>query len=201
MYILRSLQKQGNEMPETVVAEVSFRDLVELLLLGEVYDEANNSRRQEPLRLEPDKTLRTYSLQVGTDATGRERVERVDDNRIKWVRSFVNYIQVDPVALPAAEADLWAPGTTAADLYAVEFNVVNVYAGAAYVTYSIGHAVGGGALGVAEFIARIETIQRRGATGWKGPYIIPGNDTIRGNVVGAVEANVHWNIQKIDTGV
>lgn len=187
-------------MPETIITEGTFRDIVEILLHGAVYDETNDSELLAALRLQPDKTLRTYSLQVGTDAAGRERIELIDSNRTSWVRNYDGYLQVDPVLMTNVEADLWVPGTTAAEHYAVEFNIINIDTASAYVTVAIGHAVGGGALTPTEFILRADTIPIRGQTGWQGPYIIAGDDAIRGNAAVVDDATVHWRIKQVDIG-
>lgn len=64
---------------ETVIAEVSFRDTVDILLHGAVYDETNDTELLAAVRLEEDKTLRTHSLAVGL-ADGNETVVLLEDN-------------------------------------------------------------------------------------------------------------------------
>lgn len=189
-------------MPDdTQINEVTFRNIVEILLHGAVYDETNDTENVATLRLEADKTLRTYALQVFMDALRNEQIALIDTNRVQWVREYENYEIVDPVLITNAEADLFDPGGVATDLFAIEFNVVNINNAAAYgVLTSIGHAVGGGVLAQSEMFARDDSIPIRGATGWMGPYIIRGNDTIRGQAGALNTLTVHFRVRRVDIG-
>lgn len=153
------------------------------------------------LLTEDDGTLRTWALQVYIDADGNERVGLVDTESVPWVHQYENYQIVDPVALTNAEADLFAPGGGAAELYAVEYNIVNINNAAAYaILTSIGHAVGGGALAQSEMFARDDSIPIRGSTGFQGPHIIRGNDVIRGQAAANNTLTVHFRVRRVDIG-
>ena len=187
-------------MPEKLIVEASLRDVVEVLLLGAIYDEANDTEQRVPPRLEDDRTLRIWNLLVGS-AGGRERLLILDTNRIQWTRPYDGYITVPPVLMTNVEGDLWAPGGAVGDRYAVQFNIVNIDNANAYVeVVTLGHAVGGGAIAANEYIMRNEAIPIRGATGWRGPYVIAGNDTIRGNTAAVNDAAIHFRVRRVDAG-
>jgi hypothetical protein len=107
------------------------------------------------------------------------------------------------VAIPVAEADLWNPGATAAQLFEVEFLVVNNTAapGAAVTGVYIGRDVGGaGALAAPHYWMFDETIPYPGTSDWRGPFILAGNDDVRGVAFAANVCSVEWRIRRIDTG-
>jgi len=129
---------------------------------------------------------------------------RTDPNRVLWVRQYEGYIQVDPVEIPAAEGILWNPGATAAELYAVWFNVVNNDAGAAAVTVSVGvDLAAGGGLAAPEYWMFNEVIPYPGTSGWRGGrngYIIAGDDDVRGIASVANDASIHFQVKRVDIG-
>lgn len=188
-------------MPETKIVEITQAQLWELLLHGAIYEEANDTERHVALRCEVDGTLRTFSLQVGRGADGREHVFLVDTGGIQWTHSYENYQIVNPVLMTNAEADLFNPGGVAGQLFAVEFNVVNIDNANPYVIITaVGHAVGGGALAANEYILRDDSLPIRGETGWMGPYVIQGNDTIRGNAAALNDCVIHFRVRRADIG-
>lgn len=154
-----------------------------------------------PIRLltEADGTLRTSF--VGTDEAGNEDSQRTDPNRIPWKRDYPAYVQVDPVVLANADGLLWNPGAAAAELYEVSFLLVNI-AGAITGAIDVGVDIGaGGALGGAEFWVRQETLPNPGTSGWRGPFIIPGDDDVRGWCAGAGnQVCIHFRIRRVDVG-
>ena len=55
---------------EKKIVEVTTNDTFDMLLCGAIYDPVNDTEDQQALRLEDDRTLRTHSLAIGTDANG-----------------------------------------------------------------------------------------------------------------------------------
>jgi hypothetical protein len=171
-------------------------ELLDAVMRGE-----NRAQRSTVIKLEDDGSVRAYCLQVGVDDDGNESIMLVDTNNIQWIRSYDGYLQVDPIEMPGAGANLWtppAPFNTANDHYSVEFNIHNIDVAADYVVVTIGHAIGGAVLADPGYIMRSDTIPIRGATGWMGPYIIAGDDTIYGWAGALNEANVHWRIRRVN---
>ncbi len=66
---------------EKKITEVTFNDTVDILLNGAIYDPINDTEDQQALRLEDDRTLRTHSLAIGTDALGEEFTALIEDDR------------------------------------------------------------------------------------------------------------------------
>lgn len=263
-------------MPEgPKITRISPEDLIEILNHGAVYDEANDTELPAPPRLEADRTLRTFSLAVGVDPTGRERVYlveadgtvrgqvvlwetttpgpirargepiageacvslygtsvsgnvvavenedsgelrvvqmgadeaanidrlRTDPNRIQWQRPYDGYLLVPSAEIPVAEAALWAPGAGAAILYEVSFAVINNDAGgAAIANVYVGRGVGGGALARPHYWMFNETVSFPANSGWRGPFLMAGNDTVRGSAAVANDASIHFRIRRCDVG-
>jgi hypothetical protein len=120
-----------------------------------------------------------------------------------WSRQYDGYVQVDPVLMAAADAVLWNPGATAAELYEVSFNCVNIdTVTAAAIAFNIGVEIGGagGVLTDDEFWVRNEIIPYPASSGWRGPYLIAGDDDVRGWAAIANDVAVHWRIRRVDTG-
>lgn len=137
----------------------------------------------------------------GADEAGNADVWRTDPNRIPWSRLYPGYVQVDPVEIPAAEGVLWNPGVVAAQLYEVSFLVVNNDAGAAAVTVSVGvDLAGAGALAAPEYWMYNEIVPYPGTSGWRGPFLIAGDDDVRGVASAANDASIHWRIRRVDVG-
>lgn len=182
------------------VVEITTTDLLEILLHGAVYDETNDSELIAALKLQPDKTLRTYGLQVFTDANGRERIGLIDSGRVPWTREHEGYQLANPVLLTAAEALLLGPlGTLVTELFAVEYNAINIDTASDTVYLTIGVDVAaGGALADQEHWVTLLPIPNRGKTGWQGPYIISGVDTIRGNAAAVDDIGVHFRVRRVD---
>lgn len=232
-------------MPETKIVEASFRDIVEILLHGAVYDETNDTQLEAALRLQPDKTLRAHSLMIGS-AAGREALALLEDNRsprvvlygydgaayqrlrtepsrelatslygqdeagnvdalrtdpdrILRTRPYEGYVQVDPLEIGnggAANNLLWDPGAVAAQLYEVDYLVVNVNGAA--ITVTVGVDVTGTGVVTHPWMDS-EIIPYPGSSGWRSGGIIAGDDDVRG-VTSLVGAIIHWRIRRVDTG-
>lgn len=87
--------------------------------------------------------------------------------------------QIDPRSLPNPEAALFSPGGSNGESYLIRILVVNQHTGVVNVT--IGHDIGAtGALGAGEYFLYNEPIPYPGTSGWRGPFLIPGDDAIRG---------------------
>lgn len=137
----------------------------------------------------------------GQDEASNADALRTDPDRIPWNRPFDGYVQVDPVEIPVAEGVLWNPGAAAAELYEVEFCVVNNDAAGLAVTVSIGtDLAAGGALAAPEYWMFNEVVSYPGTSGWIHGGIIAGDDDIRGVASVANDASVRWRIRRVDTG-
>lgn len=137
---------------------------------------------------------------MGADEANNLDRLRTDPDRIQWTRPYDGYQQVDPVLVPNAEGILWNPGATAAELYEVSFLVVNID-GAAAVVVSVGVDIAaGGGLAAEEYWMYNETIAAPGTSGWRGPFLMAGDDDIRGVAGAANDAAIHFRIRRVDTG-
>jgi hypothetical protein len=142
----------------------------------------------------------TISLH-GQDEAANVDALRTDPNRILWKRDYPGYVQVDPVEIPVAEGILWNPGATAAQLFEVSFLVINNDAGAAAVTVSVGVDIAaGGALASPEWWMFNEIVPYPGTSGWRGPFVIAGDDDVRGVASAANDASIHFRVKRVDVG-
>lgn len=140
-------------------------------------------------------------IPMGVDEAGNYDNARTDPNRIIWVRQYEGYMQVDPVEIPVVEADVWNPGTAGAQIYLVEFLVVNNTAapGAAVTGVYVGLDIGGvGALGAPDYWMFDETIPYPGSSGWRGPFVVNGNDDVRAVAFAANVCSINWRIRRVD---
>lgn len=139
----------------------------------------------------------------GKDEASNIDAQRTDPNRIPWRRPYPGYVQVDPVSMAATDSILWNPGSTAAELYEVSFLVVNTnLPSPGAVTVRIGVDIAaGGALAVPEYWVLDEIVPYPGTLGWRGPFIIAGDDDVRGFCsTGASLASIHFRIRRVDVG-
>lgn len=174
-------------------------ELTEMLLRGHNRGGTGKGRPTVVL-LQDDGTLRTFSLQVLRDADGNERVALIDTNRVPWQREFKDYVQIDGVLLTGAEAELWAPGTAAAQLYEVCYNACSIDTVSSVVDLTIGHGVGAAAIAVADYWTRDEPLPLGCNTGWRGPWVIGGDDSVRGNAGAANDIAVSFRVRQVDVG-
>ena len=160
----------------------------------------------EPIGLEDSREIR-ITLH-GEDEAGNIDPLRTDPGGILWMRSYENSIIAAPSALPGAEAILWTPPApqTAAELYEVDFFIVNV-AGAPTGPITVGVDINaGGALAGNEFWMYQEILPWPGTSGWRGSprqgFLCRGADTIRGvNTAGGGLAVIHFRVRRIDTNI
>ena len=127
---------------------------------------------------------------------------RTDPDRVQWTRPYEGLVQVDPVEVPVVEGVLWDPGAVAAQLFEVSFLVVNNDAGGVAVTVSIGVEIGGGGGGLAApgYWMFNEIIPYPGSSGWRGPFVIAGDDDVRGVAGVANDASISFRIKRVDLG-
>jgi hypothetical protein len=138
----------------------------------------------------------------GVDITGAFGNIQLDNSNILFVREYIPYSLVDPVQIPAAEGILWNPGAPAGYVVEVCFLVVNNDAGAAPVTVSVGVDVGGaGALAAPEYWMFNEVIAYPGTSGWRGPFVIGGDDDVRGIASAANDASIHFRAKLMNPGL
>lgn len=154
-----------------------------------------------PIRLLAEATGEQRVAVVGTDEAMNLDNFRTDPNRIPWVRDYPGWEQIDPVEVPVAEGVLWNPGADATELYKVSFLVVNNDAGGAVVTVSIGVDIAaGGALVAPEYWVFNEVVPYPGSLGWRGPFLIAGDDDVRGVASVANDASIHFRARRVDVG-
>jgi len=137
----------------------------------------------------------------GHDEASNVDVLRTDPSRILWMRPFENWLNVDPVLIPSSEGILYNPGTTAAQIYWIQYKVVNVDASAAAVTVSVGADIAaGGGLATIEYDMFNEIIPYPGSSGWRDLGMIGGDDDVRGIASAADDAIIRFKIRRVDTG-
>ena len=157
------------------------------------------SENQDALRTNADLQLQVQV--VGADEGSNNDAVRTDPDRILWTRPYAGWVQQDGVAVPVAEGIVYNPGTTAAQSYWVQYKVVNIDAGAAAVTVSVGVDVAaGGSLAGPEYDMFNEVIPYPGSSGWRDLGIIAGDDDIRAVASVADDAIIRFKIRRIDTG-
>ncbi len=141
----------------------------------------------------PLKLLRDYSGGGISEWAATNRSAHVSNReRAAWQ-------DVNPAEIAGAEGDLWAPGGTSAEVYEVEFLVVNNDAGSAAVTVSVGlDLAAGGSLAAPEYWVFNEVVPYPGTLGWRGPFIMRGDDAVRGVASVANDASIHFRIKRVD---
>ena len=112
-------------------------------------------------------------------------------------------IEVASVELTASEAELWDPGTTSGDLYEVSYNIVHHIDGAGVnrnpCKVTVGKGVGGAAVAIPNWWTYAEGLGFPGETGWKGPFIMAGDDTVRGFSSTIKTALIHFRVYQVVT--
>ena len=110
-------------------------------------------------------------------------------------------IEVASQELTASEAQLWDPQTTSGDLYEVEFNVVHHIDGGGVnrnpCKVTVGKGVGGAAVAIPNWWMYANPLGYPGETGWKGPFILAGDDTIRGYSSAIKTALIHFRVKQV----
>ena len=105
------------------------------------------------------------------------------------------------VAVPSSEGVL-LDGSASLDnsgssIYEVAFNVVSIDASNAVVV-SIGRDdAAGGSLAGAEYWMFSETVPAGGSSGWRGPFLMSGDDDVRGVAGAANDAVIQWRVRKL----
>lgn len=147
-----------------------------------------------PPLMEDDSTLRAWALQVVRRFVHDGAGTRIP---IEVVATEVQPIYQAPTLVPLSQGELWAPGTTSADLYEIRFTPVSNQS--IDTTFTVGVEVGGagGALTSDEIWVENYAIWDRTSDGEFGPYIIRGNDAIRGACAVNNGMTIHWNVKKI----
>lgn len=138
----------------------------------------------------------------GTDEAGNIDTFRTDPNRIQWVRHYDGYVFIDGAAVPSSEGILLDGSAvlTAAGLYAVEFLIVNID-GAASVDVTVGRDNdAGGSLAAAEYWMFTEAVAQDSNSGWRGPFLMNGDDDVRGLASAADDAVIQFRVRRVDVG-
>ena len=106
-----------------------------------------------------------------------------------------------PVLIPSTEGILYDPGATAAQIYWVQYKVVNIDAGAAAVTVSVGVDIAaGGTLATIEYDMFNDVIPYPGNSGWRDLGMIGGDDDVRGIASAANDAIIRFKVRRVDVG-
>lgn len=138
----------------------------------------------------------------GTDEAGNIDTFRTDPNRIQWTRPYEGWVFVDGAAIPAVEGVLLdgSASLVAAGLYLVEFLVINID-GTNDVAVSIGRDDGaGGSLSATEYWMSTEGVPADQHSEWKGPFLMNGDDDIRGVAGAADDAIIQFRVRRVDVG-
>lgn len=137
----------------------------------------------------------------GQDEATNPDAVRTDPNRILWLRNYLGYVQVPSAEVPAPEGDVWNPGAAGTVLYEFCFLVTNNDAGGAAVTVSVGIDVGAvGALAAPEYVMFEEVVPYPGTSGWRGPFVMNGDDAVRAEASVANDASIHFKVRRVDVG-
>jgi len=133
----------------------------------------------EPVRLESDRTLRNWALQIYRRGSGGapEVHALAEADGTARVHTIWRWQQVDPVPLTGANELVFLPGGVAADLWEVDVLVNNHSAATALLTlgYDIGN---GGTLAATEGYASTQIVPSQQDSGWRTIHIA-GDDSIR----------------------
>jgi len=140
----------------------------------------------------------------GKDSGGNIDALRTNANQelvVEVSGSATTPIEVDSVELTASEAELWDPGTTGSDLYEVYYNIVHHIDGAGVnrnpCKVTVGKGVGGAAVAIPNWWTYAEGLGFPGETGWKGPFRIAGDDTVRGFSSTIKTALIHFRVNQV----
>ncbi len=182
------------------MAEYSDRELVEQILMGVSREDSAGGSEPRRLLTRGDGTLEVWVTLVGRDPNNEPTPVNIDSAGAVVVALGVAWQDIDPVEIPNSEGDLWDPGGLAATIiYEVEFNVVNNDAGSAAVTVSVGLDLArGGSLAAPEYWMFNEIINYPSSSGWRGPFIMHGDDQIRGIASAANDASIHFRVKRVD---
>jgi len=135
----------------------------------------------------------------GADSNGIQNAVRVNDERDQiQVEPVENWIEVDPVVLgTSANTVVWNPGSTATDVYLVEFELVNSYsvAGGAWPLVYVGLDIG--ATGSLTHYVWRKHVPWRHTTGWRGPYVMNGDDDFMAWSGDASSITINFRIRKV----
>ena len=190
---LQVLRRTGSGNPE-VVALAETDGTPKVVNYGK--DASGNI---DPLRTNSDQQLENNL--IGSDEAGNYDSVRTDPSRILWTRPYEAWVEQVGVLVPNSEGVLYNPGTTTAEVYWIQYKIVNIDAGAAAVTVSVGvdHAAGGG-LATIEYDMFNEVIPYPGTSGWRDMGFIAGDDDVRGIASAADDAIIRFKIRRVDTG-
>lgn len=141
---------------------------------------------------------------VGHDEAGTPNVDvfRTDPNRNLWVRVYEAYLNIASADIAAAEGVVLSGSAvlsgSGSDLYLVEFEVVSIDSANAVVV-SVGRDdAAGGSLAGAEYWMNSVTIPATGSSGWRGPYLMAGDDDVRAVAGAANDAVIHFRVRRVD---
>ena len=133
----------------------------------------------------------------GKDSAGNIDPLRTNDNQQLQIEVINSALTVDPVFLSNSEADFYDPATTSSDFYRVYVTAVNVAAAGTNPTVIMGIDVGdAGSLADSEkfvdgmALADFESVRF-------GPFIMGGDDVLRGNSGTASAVAIHLEVTKI----
>lgn len=186
----------ANILPIRVEATTGEQDLV-------LHGKETAASAITPLRAETT-TGELHTIINGKDSGGNVDPLRTNDSQqlqVEVTGLVSTAVEVDSKELAAAEAELWDPGTTSADLYRVEFNCVHHIDGAGVnrnpCKITIGKGVGGAAVAIPNWWVYALPLGYPGETGWKGYFTIAGDDTVRGYSSAIKTAVCHFRVTQV----
>ena len=151
---------------------------------------------QVGIEVESDGTPKAVGY--GKDSSGNQDPLRTNDNQQLQVEVIEgSFVQVDPVLIPNAEGLLWNPNVAATIYYKVMFNIVN--STSSDVTgVNVGQDIAaGGGLSAVEYWVQGLIVPGNGMSGWYGPYLITGDDRVRGVAGTNNVLSIHWLIKRV----
>ena len=124
-----------------------------------------------------------------------------NDNRAVFVEIWNHYITKDPQVLAASEADLWDPAASGV-VYEVEFRLCNTDASARTVTIGVELGSSGGLQPLGTWLDAVSldasAIYPSGDSNWVGPFVVQGDDAVRGFASAADVVNIQWRIKQVN---
>lgn len=174
--------------------EVVFGGMVDIQICGAIYEEANDTELTQPVKLQEDRTLRTYSIFVGNSG-GEEATVALDAAQKLRTREFEPYAFVAPDDIPNADTNIY---TVPADTYAVvEIEAVPSGVNGAMTLYVRPNGV---AAGAANIIANAVALNASTIGFRLGPYVMNAGGIITANANPANSGTVHVYAREYGTG-
>lgn len=119
-----------------------------------------------------------------------------DNQKQLVIEERPHYVPQDPLVLANSDGALVDLGADSGQLFEVSFFICNTTAGA--VTATVGVDIGAaGSLSAGEHFISGLSVPANDTTEWFGPFIVPGNDDIRGFASAATSLTIHFRIVRV----